>query len=137
MFSVRVFLQGTHPLEWKNRLDGLNMGRFELAMFLLGHSAVRLPLGTSFASQQSVTHPACDKKCRKRTRHLFKDSKMNAPKTGETYQCQKCEFEIQVTQGCNCSECKTELNCCGQGMQKVAKTTGQKSEATQGVASPS
>jgi len=46
---------------------------------------------------------------------------MNAPKIGDIYRCSKCEFEINVTKGCDCKECKTELNCCGKAMEKATK----------------
>jgi len=51
---------------------------------------------------------------------------MNAPKNGDMYRCTKCEFEIHVTKGCNCKECKTELNCCGEAMEKVTEPEVQK-----------
>lgn len=46
---------------------------------------------------------------------------MDAPKIGDMYRCQKCSFEIHVTAGCDCAECKTELNCCGQSLKKVTE----------------
>lgn len=51
---------------------------------------------------------------------------MNAPKVGDMYRCKKCQFEIHVTQGCDCEKCKTILSCCDQAMEKVTEPSVQK-----------
>ncbi|MEO9595823.1 hypothetical protein [Rhodopirellula bahusiensis] len=38
---------------------------------------------------------------------------------GDTYRCKECGMELQITKGCDCDECKTELNCCGQPLDRV------------------
>ncbi len=50
---------------------------------------------------------------------------MNAPKTGDMFRCTKCSFEIHVTGGCDCQDCKTELKCCGEPMEKVTEPSVQ------------
>ncbi len=44
---------------------------------------------------------------------------MDAPQVGDIYRCKTCEFEIQVTKGCDCKDCTAHLECCGQPMDKT------------------
>ncbi|QDT03084.1 hypothetical protein K227x_14640 [Rubripirellula lacrimiformis] len=44
---------------------------------------------------------------------------LEAPKTGDMYRCTKCSFEVHVTGGCDCKNCTTKLECCGQPLDKV------------------
>ena len=41
------------------------------------------------------------------------------PKKGDTFRCDKCGMEIQVTQDCKCKDGEhVHFECCGQGLTK-------------------
>ncbi|TWT55496.1 hypothetical protein CA85_49090 [Allorhodopirellula solitaria] len=50
---------------------------------------------------------------------------MDAPKTGDMYRCAKCDLEIHVTKGCDCKDCRTDFQCCGQRLEKVTEPSVQ------------
>lgn len=52
---------------------------------------------------------------------------MEAPEIGDMYRCGKCEFEVHVTKGCDCQDCKTVMECCGQPLEKVTSPSVQNS----------
>ncbi len=41
------------------------------------------------------------------------------PATGDMFRCEKCGFEVQVTQECECQTSCVKLMCCSQDMQNV------------------
>lgn len=41
------------------------------------------------------------------------------PNTGDMFRCEKCGFELQVTQECNCEKPCHDLKCCGHSMKNV------------------
>lgn len=41
------------------------------------------------------------------------------PKYGDTFRCQKCGMELQITKGCGCKDPNhVRLECCGQAMSR-------------------
>ncbi len=41
------------------------------------------------------------------------------PATGDMFRCEKCDFELQVTQECDCDKPCVDLRCCDQSMKNV------------------
>jgi hypothetical protein len=41
------------------------------------------------------------------------------PQAGETYRCDTCGMELEITQNCQCKEGTPLLACCGEQMTKV------------------
>ncbi|TWT54896.1 hypothetical protein Pla22_25500 [Rubripirellula amarantea] len=55
------------------------------------------------------------------------------PTTGDMYRCSKCEFEIHITNGCQCDDCTTQLQCCGQPLEKVTAIPVQNPRPSQAL----